>query len=948
MTAQHTSLRRFLSTVTVLALAMLWMQAPRSSAQSYILTLNDAQPVGPAITYRPGVNIGAMDYWDSGQLTKNLLAEDNAGFEYVKQKSIWTLFVAGTNNSFSLKGTDDWATYALNFFQGATVDVVESATAARGCKSLVAGNNAVSPATFTLATPCAAALGIGDELVITNTRLPTPQADWEASDNGVWTNISGGGHLLSDTATPYDGAQSLILDVTAGAGAHAGITEYFDPYTSQNHFVLLNGTYQASVWAKANGVNKTLTVCAGRPPSSCQDFTLTPTWAQYSKTFTFTETNTAPFVAAGMAVSTSGANGLGQVEVDNMSLVKTSSQDATNTSIFRDEVVAALRQWCATSTSGAKCMIRDWVNQNGKEMSGWTMPAISAPQASSGGDDATTGQPTPQLYDYLYLTNLVGGVPYIELPVTFSAADAAAFVEYMSSTNTTSGWGAVRAKQGQLAPWVGAGGVFPQVYATFCNECWNGGSFSGQALYYRNGALSYYFDYANRAKDIYAAMRVSPSFTASMRLGFAMQLGITYDVDKALALMASVHGSPNFVEQAAYMPQTISKWKTIADLWSSTLYQPYGQAMNVNAVDHFQPAVRTIQGYKLCGATSTEACEATQYESGPGTVSTCGYNGRPACNGTEGNTAIDQAHEDFITAGGATALVYPLAYAMNQLKLGMAAQNTFALDEWSNNGAGTTSGKLWGAVADMGGSMSYVDSAPVRWRPQGLGMAVLSQAIIGQGYACNFAGGPVYQWPGDAVNGPTAALANVPYLNAFCFQSATQRSMVIFNTNQTASYTATFAGTNAPAGTCAQQQIVLSSPNAMNEGASGTNSTTAVANVHINTTSAACLTTLPIPPLSETAITYTPGGVVIIPPPPPAQVTAVKPVFTMQSPVTISMTTTTPGAAIYYTLDGSNPTIASTLYTAPVVLTKQTYVKAIAVVPGSPSSVTTAVLFAIH
>jgi hypothetical protein len=45
-----------------------------------------------------------------------------------------------------------------------------------------------------------------------------------------------------------------------------------------------------------------------------------------------------------------------------------------------------------------------------------------------------------------------------------------------------------------------------------------------------------------------------------------------------------------------------------------------------------------------------------------------------------------------------------------------------------------------------------------------------------------------------------------------------------------------------------------------------------------------------------------------------------------------------PGATIYYTLDGSTPTTNSLLYTAPLVLTASTAVRAVATMPGSPNS----------
>jgi len=61
------------------------------------------------------------------------------------------------------------------------------------------------------------------------------------------------------------------------------------------------------------------------------------------------------------------------------------------------------------------------------------------------------------------------------------------------------------------------------------------------------------------------------------------------------------------------------------------------------------------------------------------------------------------------------------------------------------------------------------------------------------------------------------------------------------------------------------------------------------------------------------------------------------------SPVSVSMTSATAGASIHYTLDGSAPTAASTLYVSPITISTTTTLKAIAVLPGSPSSgITTA------
>lgn len=64
---------------------------------------------------------------------------------------------------------------------------------------------------------------------------------------------------------------------------------------------------------------------------------------------------------------------------------------------------------------------------------------------------------------------------------------------------------------------------------------------------------------------------------------------------------------------------------------------------------------------------------------------------------------------------------------------------------------------------------------------------------------------------------------------------------------------------------------------------------------------------------------------------------------TFSGPVSVTLSTTTPGASIYYTLDGSEPTMASTLYTEPFTLTGSATVKARGFRSGyNPSNVASA------
>lgn len=80
------------------------------------------------------------------------------------------------------------------------------------------------------------------------------------------------------------------------------------------------------------------------------------------------------------------------------------------------------------------------------------------------------------------------------------------------------------------------------------------------------------------------------------------------------------------------------------------------------------------------------------------------------------------------------------------------------------------------------------------------------------------------------------------------------------------------------------------------------------------------------------------------PPPPPAPVEpAAAPTFsppagTYSETQTVTLSSTTPGAVIHYTTDGSAPTADSPVYTGPFRVEKNANVQAIAIAPGAPAS----------
>lgn len=65
------------------------------------------------------------------------------------------------------------------------------------------------------------------------------------------------------------------------------------------------------------------------------------------------------------------------------------------------------------------------------------------------------------------------------------------------------------------------------------------------------------------------------------------------------------------------------------------------------------------------------------------------------------------------------------------------------------------------------------------------------------------------------------------------------------------------------------------------------------------------------------------------------------------APFSVSLADITPGALIYYTTDGTTPTVNSAAYSAPISITATTQLQAIAAVPGGPASAVSSVTYTI-
>ncbi|MGA2350887.1 MAG: chitobiase/beta-hexosaminidase C-terminal domain-containing protein, partial [Terracidiphilus sp.] len=928
--------------VAVIASAILVFLSVCASSQT--LSLNDGSIVRSS-TNRIGVNIGAIDYWDNGQILKNLIGSSNPGFEPLLDRQIWSLAAAGTTTTFTVP--DQYDGVPANYWAGGTFTVVESQSggAELGCTGTIASNTGpnyplTGQATYsapvvTVATPCSAPFNVGDIIIMSISVFPTPESWWEGGGlGGTSGGVTGGAQLLSDTTDlcATCGTQALNMNATA-ANSSASAAWFFDSCNTMDIFVMMNGTYQLSFWAKAASGTPVLTASAGRSSQGgfqCSPYTpkLTSSWAQYTSTCTASETQagTTPGIAQ-VGIKVTG----GSVYLDNVSFEKVNT-NPSNTTILRDEVIQTLQTFYGPSIGSNPGMFRYWVNQNAETMSNWTQPDYAHAPTSSGAGyfvgPGGAGSVNLSLEDYLIICQLLNAQPYMVVPVTFSTADAANLIEFLASPSTTT-YGARRAALGQEAPWTS---VFSSIHLSFCNECWNGSSFSGQSLPDRTSQPNseYYYDYSVRARDIYAAMRADSYYTQSaFDLVMNAQTAVNFSADAAIA-----RAHPDSIEIEDYTYGNVNSFSTDAELWGPAMVDPWEKVTNPNDIVNFYQSVHDYQSQTTCGATGTATCRVNIYEWGQGTLGSINVSGV-----TPSTNLIDQTHLDYINSGAGEGVVMALQPLLNMQYYGIGPQSFFSLAEYINGGVNGLTTKLWGNVIDMGGATNNV-------RPTFLGVQLVNQSIIGPMYSCPITNNLTYNFAGS-MNGievtypsssnPTPiqmpAMSNVPYLYAFCFENGTNRSLVLINTDLSNSHSINFSGTNPPAGTVTQRQYAPSALDDMNEAHMGALTNLTPATVFIETSTLSSPSSITLPPFSATALDYTSTGLT----------TAAAPTFspaagTYTTSQSVTMSDTTPGATIYYTTNGTTPTTSSTKYSSAVTVSASETLEAIAVATGYTNS----------
>jgi hypothetical protein len=492
----------------------------------------------PSVT-RLGINLGEQDFYDSGQMNRNLIFR-NSGFEGLAYRSI---FHCVQGSAGSCTDTRNGIQFPDKFWNGAAVEVMDGP--AIGSRGVVDATSSSGGFTFLLSG------GIqvhpGDWISVYKGFYGEPTAGW-------WPK-SGGNATFSperlDLPPGTEGRQALRMTALE-RGSWAQITSYFDTFEGVT-FLRLRGHYRLSFRAKSVAGGHMFHVHVGRLVPGLarylnRDLPLTNKWADYSLEFDVHEGQLPP-ASVEVALAVSG----GEVLLDDVSLVKTDG-DLANHTVFRDEVLESLRQL----HPGVLRMMG-----SGEEL-GSTLENLLSPvggRVRSGymSNYTPTEDISISIPEFLELCQEVDTEPWITLPAATSPAEARRLAEYLAGPVSTPG-GALRSAAGHPEPWTHA---FKTLHIELGNETWN--------TVYQGETIDDPAAFGRRANLIFAAFRGAAAKSAS---SFDLIVGTNFsDPYRNRALLGAAHEA-NSLAIAPYLMADVTRWNSDDDLFAPLLAQP--------------------------------------------------------------------------------------------------------------------------------------------------------------------------------------------------------------------------------------------------------------------------------------------------------------------------------------------------------------------------------------
>ena len=694
---------------------------------------------------RLGINIGGQNFYDSGQMLRNLVF-NNPGFEGETWQSI--LRCEGITTT-TCTDPNQWNQWPANFLQGARFEFLSGAAAGTTgtvLSSLPADPKEKNQGVTIRYSPLAKSPDLDDFVLVRQTIPGNAQAGW-------WTNAYGGGRFVtefSDLAPNSPGKQALKI-IASGAGQAASVSSYFDSFAGHS-FVQLKGNYRLFFRAKGIAGNREVRVTLRRTMEHgaesflSKSVSLSDKWQDYSVAFSASEDGTQ-IGTVGLTFQVAGAD----VLLDDVSLTP-SAASVDNPTAFRDEVVSTLRQLHPG-------VLR---YQDGDHLGSSIDNLIAVPfarvragfsEGSSRQDAVPLGLP-----EFLQLCKAVGAEPWFNLPAGISLAETKNLIEYLSGPSSTT-YGAKRAALGQAAPWTS---VFPLIHLELGNEEWNAGIFAGSAM---PDPVAY----GQRAREIFLAAHSSPYYVSNK---FDLVIGtFTVNPDWTQKELASSSG----YDSTAVAPYTFDRFD---DDGSDEAI--FGPMMAEPEMLDSRPS-----GYMV------KQARAARSASHPANLSVYEVNLATA-SGKASQAAVDRTVPSM---GAGLALIDHMLLMMRDL--GVTTQSVWALPGYSNGFENSSDHKpertpLFGVVVDMGGTTNLR-------RPQYLAEQLANTAILPTMLEARVTGANP-TWDQKLSANDDVRLDGAHYLQIFAFADGPRRSLIVLNLSRTESLPVKFSGEGAPAG----------------------------------------------------------------------------------------------------------------------------------------------------
>ena len=621
---------------------------------------------------RPGINLGEQNFYDSGQMLRNLVSR-NPGFEGMTYRSVvhcdraqeactetmgGVKWPAGFWDGGRYEGMVRVAAGATDVYEPLRVSgrIGQSMPTSEGYRVEAASGGA----------GMSAGMEPGDWVRLSKAEPGDPAAGW-------WTSLHGGARLSaerSDLSSHTLGHQALRVEA-AMAGESAEVTSYFDS-TAGRSFVRLHGAYELRFRAKPLAGAASLHAVVGRAGAAdffSREIALRQGWQDYS--FRFDAEDVGANGTAKLSFAIAGASLL----LDDVSLEAAPNPAAQNSTAFRDEVVETLR---ALDPGVMRLMAGE---QLGASMEELLEPRMARERAgysvwSVSEADVAVGVP-----EFLELCRAVGAEPWIVIPMGTDAQEAKLLAQYLAGDAASAG-GAMRAAEGQAAPWTT---VFPRIHLELGNEAWNS-IFHGESME-DAGA------YGAEARRVFAAFRQAAGTEAGkFDLVVNAQAGVQRLPEEQDARVVSASGVADSMAIAPYMMHAVDHGATDGELFDPLLAEP----------EYFATHGMLAQARQAAGGKRLAVYEVNLHST----------------EGAAGQAALDRLTPSL--AGGIAVMDLMLRMKRDD---GVRDAMVFSLPQYAFRRSDGKQVRLWGTVVDMGPTM--------RRRPLFLAEAMLNAAMRG-------------------------------------------------------------------------------------------------------------------------------------------------------------------------------------------------------------------------